>query len=155
MSPPRQTARVDLDADDLIQRLDLRPHPEGGWYRETWRADPAVEGGRSPGTAIYFLLRPGESSHWHHIDATEIWHHYAGGVLRLGISRDGVTSRSYRLGPDLAAGQLPQVVVPPGAWQAAEPEGGAVLVGCTVAPGFEFAHFHLAPPCWEPGSTMS
>ena len=147
--------REPLDADDLIARLGLEPHPEGGWFRETWRS-PSSDGGssRSAGTAIYFLLRPGEQSHWHRVDAAEIWHHYAGGVLRIGISPDGVARTDHLLGPDLATGERPQVIVPPGAWQAAEPVADeAVLVGCTVSPGFEFAHFDLAPPCWEPGAT--
>lgn len=143
------------DPDALIARLQLQPHPEGGWYRETWRAEALAPGDRSPGTAIYFLLKPGETSHWHRIDAAEIWHHYSGGPLRLGVSVDGVGSHEHLLGPDVLGGQEPQVVIPPGAWQAAEPVSSAVLVGCTVAPGFEFSHFHLAPPCWEPGNNMS
>lgn len=150
------TGRVSIDdPDGLIQRLGLEPHPEGGWFRETWRAEPTATGERSAGTAIYFLLRAGESSHWHRIDAAEIWHHYAGGPLRLRISLDGIGVQEHLLGPDVEQGQTPQVVVPAHAWQAAEPLDDAVLVGCTVSPGFEFAHFHLAPPCWEPGTNMS
>ncbi len=111
-----------LDPDDLIARLGLEPHPEGGWFRETWRAPvPDGSGERSAGTAIYFLLRPGERSHWHRVDAAEIWHHYAGGALRIGISPDGVARTDHVLGPDVAAGEAPQVIVPPGAWQDAEP----------------------------------
>ena len=145
-----------IDAEDLIERLGLTPHPEGGWFRETWRADPATEGQRAAGTAIYFLLKPGERSHWHRVDAAEIWHHYAGGSLRVGISPDGVSSSVQVLGTDVVAQERPQLIVPANAWQAAEPTADeAVLVGCTVSPGFEFAHFDLAPPCWEPGSTMS
>lgn len=133
------------EADDLIRVLDLRPHPEGGWYRETWRAD-APAGERSPGTAIYFLLRAGERSAWHRLDAAEVWHHYAGAPLALTIV-DGPGKRPQRhlLGGDVAGGERPQVVVPPGAWQSAEPLGPWTLAGCTVAPGFEFSGFELAP----------
>jgi len=130
--------------DALIAALGLAPHPEGGWYTETWRAE-APDGGRPVGTAIYFLLAAGQRSHWHRVDATEIWHHYAGAPLRLDIHPDTVT-----LGPDLAAGQRPQAVVPPGAWQAAETTGAWTLVGCTVSPGFTFDGFELAPPGWAP-----
>lgn len=107
------TGRVSIDdPDGLIQRLGLEPHPEGGWFRETWRAEPTATGERSAATAIYFLLRAGESSHWHRIDAAEIWHHYAGGPLRLRISLDGIGVQEHLLGPDVEQGQTPQVVVP-------------------------------------------
>ena len=129
--------------------LGLQPHPEGGMYAETWRA-PTSDGGRATGTAIYFLLRAGERSHWHRVDATEIWHHYAGDALQLQISADGGSVTSLELGSDLAAGQRPQAIVPPGTWQAARSLGAWTLVGCTVSPGFEFAGFELAPANWEP-----
>jgi predicted cupin superfamily sugar epimerase len=137
-------------AADIIARLGLEPHPEGGHYRETFR-DPRLDaGGRSFSTAIYFLLVRGERSHWHRIDAVEIWHYYAGSALTLQIA-DADGRRSVRLGPDLVAGELPQAVVPAQAWQAAESSGDWTLVGCTVAPGFDFAAFELAEPDWFPG----
>jgi len=135
-------------AADIIARLELKPHPEGGHFRETFR-DPRVGvSGRSACTAIYFLLARGERSHWHRIDAVEIWHYYAGAALTLQIS-DNKGRRSVRLGPDLAAGEVPQAIVPPHAWQAAESTGDWTLVGCTVAPGFDFAKFELAPKDWK------
>jgi len=138
-----------LTAADIIARLDLKPHPEGGHYRETFR-DAAVDGsGRSRSTAIYFLLARGERSHWHRIDAVEIWHYHAGSALTLRIADDN-GQRSIQLGADLAAGEMPQAVVPARAWQAAESTGDWTLVGCTVAPGFEFSKFELAPKGWEP-----
>ncbi|HEY5208373.1 MAG TPA: cupin domain-containing protein [Stellaceae bacterium] len=132
------------DAEAIIAALGLGPHPEGGWYRETHR-DAAPPGTRAAVTAIYYLLRDGERSHWHRIDATEIWHWYAGAALELGIGAERV-----RLGSDLAAGERPQAVVPPHAWQSARSLGAWTLVGCTVAPAFDFAGFELAPPGWEP-----
>ncbi len=139
-----------LGADDIIRLLDLAPHPEGGWFRETFR-DMGTANGRAHGTAIYYLLKAGERSHWHRVDAAEIWHWHAGGPLALKLSPDGRTSETLRLGPDLAAGERPQLVVPKGAWQAAEPLGAFTLVGCTVAPGFDFAGFEMAPKDWQPG----
>lgn len=137
------------DAARVIDRLGLQPHPEGGWYAETWRHEPG-DGGRAAGTAIYYLLAAGQRSHWHRVDATEIWHFYAGDPLRLGIHEDGTTTRWLDLGPDLAAGQVPQAIVTEGAWQSAEPTGAWTLVGCTVSPGFTFAGFELAPDGWSP-----
>ncbi|KPF80465.1 cupin [Brevundimonas sp. AAP58] len=137
-----------LTAADVIALLDLKPHPEGGHYRETFR-DPREVGGRSVGTAIYFLLAAGERSHWHRVDAAEIWHWHAGAPLVLGVS-DGKTSETLTLGPDLLAGQRPQGVVPARAWQAARSLGDWSLVGCTVSPGFDFAGFELAPAGWSP-----
>jgi uncharacterized protein len=131
------------DADEVIELLGLEPHPEGGWYRETWR-EPAT-------TAIHYLLRAGERSHWHRVDATEIWHFYAGDPLGLAVSADGIAATHHVLGADIAAGQQPQVVVPPGVWQAARPRGAWSLVGCTVAPAFRSEGFELAPPGWHPG----
>jgi predicted cupin superfamily sugar epimerase len=136
-------------AADVIARLGLKPHPEGGHYRETFRDPRPGDGGRATSTAIYFLLARGERSHWHRIDAAEIWHHYAGSALTLRIA-EGRTARAVRLGPDIAGGEEPQAVVPAGAWQAAECDGDWALVGCTVAPGFDFAAFELAPPGWSP-----
>jgi uncharacterized protein len=140
----------ELSAADVIRLLDLRPHPEGGHYRETFR-DPSHDGGgRSVSTAIYFLLAAGERSHWHRIDAVEIWHWHAGAALALKIAgSDGVAT--VRLGAALAAGERPQAVVPAGAWQAAESLGAWTLVGCTVAPGFDFSKFEMAPKDWTPG----
>jgi len=139
---------LQLSAADVIARLGLKPHPEGGHFRETFRDPRAIEG-RAASTAIYFLLARGERSHWHRIDATEIWHHYAGSALTLHVAGDH-TTRTIRLGPDIAAGHEPQAIVPAGAWQAAQCDGDWALVGCTVAPGFDFAAFELAPPGWSP-----
>jgi predicted cupin superfamily sugar epimerase len=138
-----------LTAQDVIRLLDLKPHPEGGHFRETFR-DPRTVEGRAASTAIYFLLARGERSHWHRVDAVEIWHWHAGAPLALRIN-DGKGTTTIRLGPNLAAGERPQGVVPARAWQAAETLGDWTLVGCTVAPGFEFSGFELAPPAWEPG----
>lgn len=138
-----------MDARSLIETLNLAPHPEGGWFVETWRHD-AGPGARAAGTAIYFLLERGQRSRWHRVDSTEIWHHYAGSPLRLSIAADDRVSH-LELGADLSAGQRPQAIVPPRAWQAAESLGDWTLVGCTVSPGFEFAGFEMAPEGWEPG----
>ena len=135
-------------AADIIARLELKPHPEGGHFRETNRDTPAG-GGRAHSTAIYFLLARGERSHWHRIDTVEIWHYYAGNPLNLQIA-DGGGQRCVRLGSDLAAGEVPQTIVPAQAWQAAESTGDWTLVGCTVAPGFDFAKLELAPKGWAP-----
>ena len=137
------------DADAVIARLGLQPHPEGGHYRETYRDAPA-DGGRGAATAIYYLLRAGEVSRWHRIDAIEIWHWYAGAPLALSISTEGGAIETHALGPDLAAGQRPQAIVPAGAWQSAVSTGDWSLVGCTVSPAFEFAGFELAPEGWSP-----
>jgi len=139
-----------LGAADVIRLLGLAPHPEGGHFRETFR-DPARIGGRAASTAIYFLLARGERSHWHRVDAVEAWHWHAGAALKLEIAQDNGPVSSIQLGPDLVAGERPQAVVPAHAWQAAESLGDWTLVGCTVAPGFEFAGFELAPKGWEPG----
>ncbi|MEH2480270.1 putative cupin superfamily sugar epimerase [Nitrobacteraceae bacterium AZCC 2146] len=136
-------------AAEIIARLELKPHPEGGYYRETFRDSRADANGRSASTAIYFLLARHERSHWHRIDAVEVWHYYAGSVLTLEIADDR-GARVVRLGPNLAAGEQPQAIVPPHAWQAASTTGDWTLVGCTVAPGFDFATFELAPKGWEP-----
>lgn len=139
-----------MDADQVIAALGLRPHPEGGWFSETWR-EPAGEGERPVSTAIYYLLRAGEQSHWHRVDATEVWHFYAGDpLLLLTASDDAGPVTEHVLATDLEAGHRPQLVVPAGAWQAARPLGAWTLVGCTVAPGFSFDGFELAPPNWSP-----
>jgi hypothetical protein len=138
-----------LDADAVTRILGLAPHPEGGSYRETFRDRPAG-GGRSAQSGIYYMLRAGEVSAWHRVrDAVEIWHYYAGAALALAVVEEGRVTR-HRLGVDLAAGERPQAAVPAGAWQSAASLGNWTLVGCTVAPGFEFSGFELAPNGWEP-----
>jgi predicted cupin superfamily sugar epimerase len=139
-------------AADVIRLLGLKPHPEGGHFRETFRDTRLAEGGRAASTAIYFLLACGERSHWHRIDAVEVWHFHAGRALALEIAVDdqGPIVR-ITLGSDVAAGEHPQAVVPAGAWQAAQSLGEWTLVGCTVAPGFDFSGFVLAPKGWSPG----
>ncbi len=132
-----------LSAADVIRLLDLKPHPEGGHYRETFR-DPEPAGGRAASTAIYFLLARGERSRLHRVDAAEVWHWYAGSTLELAIVSE-IMDRKIRLGPGLEAGERPQAVVPARAWQSAQSLGDWTLVGCTVAPGFEFSGFELAP----------
>lgn len=139
-------------AEEVITALNLAPHPEGGWYAETYRDPAPASGGRSAVTAIYFLLRAGERSRWHRVDATEIWLWHAGAPLRLSVSVDGQEAAAATLGPDLAAGERPQAVVPRDAWQAAASLGAWTLVSCVVAPAFEFAGFELAAEGWEPGS---
>ncbi|MGE0151082.1 MAG: cupin domain-containing protein [Reyranellaceae bacterium] len=139
-----------MDAAAIIAALGLEKHPEGGWYREIHRAR-AAPGRRAAVTSIYYLLQAGERSHWHRVDAEEIWHFHAGAPLELCLSADGIASAAHVLGVDLAAGQRPQLVVPAGTWQSARALGGFSLIGCTVAPGFEFAGFELAPPHWRPG----
>ena len=143
---------MNLDPDPIIELLGLRRHPEGGWYAETWR--PVTSDGERPSsTAIYYLLRAGESSHWHRVDATETWHFYAGDPLELRLAaRDHGPVEARILGTSLANGERPQIVVPDGWWQAARPLGAWTLVGCTVVPGFTFEGFELAPPGWEPGA---
>jgi uncharacterized protein len=130
------------EADRLIELLDLAPHPEGGHFRETFRDGNE---GRAHSTAIYFLLKASEVSRWHQVDAAEVWHFYRGAPLELMIGK-----QIYLLGPDIDAAQAPQIVVPPGEWQAARSLGDYTLVGCTVAPGFDFAHFEIAPDGFTP-----
>lgn len=138
------------EAQEIIKRLELAPHPEGGWYRETWRAESAV-GERAAGTAIYYLLEKGQRSHWHRIDAAEIWHFYDGAPLELILSQDGAASSVQKLGADFEESEAPQIIVPPDCWQAARSLGDWTLVGCTVSPGIEFGKFELAPEGWAPG----
>lgn len=132
-----------MHADEVARLLELSPHPEGGWFRETWRG---------AGTAIYYLLAAGEESRWHRIDADEVWHFYAGDGLELRRWRPGEPVDAVVLGTALDAGRQPQALVPAGTWQAARPLGAWALVGCTVAPAFDFAGFELAPDGWEPPS---
>lgn len=134
-----------MDAEEIIDALGLAPHPEGGHFVETWRGEPGSDG-RAVGTAIYFLLREGERSHWHRVDAAEVWLFHAGAPLELEIGQETVV-----LGAHLSGGQRPQAVVPPGVWQAARSTGEWTLVSCVVTPGFDFDGFELAPPGWEPG----
>jgi hypothetical protein len=137
-------------AADIISQLELRPHPEGGHYRETFRDKRTDAQGRAMSTAIYFLLARGERSHWHRVDAVEVWHFYAGSALTLQIANEGCKPHAVRLGPDPASGERPQAIVPADAWQSAQTTGDWTLVGCTVSPGFEFAGFELAPQGWAP-----
>jgi predicted cupin superfamily sugar epimerase len=134
---------------DIIETLALAPHPEGGWYRETWRAG-APEGARAAGTAIYYLLERNQISHWHRIDAAEIWHWYAGSALDLFLSMDGLSRQIAILGSEIQAGERPQIMIPAGCWQSAISRGEFTLVGCTVIPGFEFRGFEMAPADWQP-----
>lgn len=135
-----------MTADEMIAALRLQPHPEGGWYAETWRAEGP---GRASGTAIYFLLRAGERSHWHRVDAAEIWHFYAGAPLKLRLAEtEQGPVQEQLLTPDLPKGR-PQHIVPKNWWQAAETTGDFTLVGCTVSPGFDFDGFELAPPGFD------
>ncbi len=149
MAQARDPSGQPLDADTVIRLLDLAPHPEGGHFRETFR-DSAQEGTRAASTAIYFLLRDGEASRWHRIDAAEVWHWYAGAPLELRMAPPDGEASTVTLGSDLAAGERPQCVVPKGCWQSARTQGTWTLAGCTVAPGFEFAGFELAADGWAP-----
>ena len=143
MTEPQATA--------LIERLHLQRHPEGGWYRETWRAD-AAPGARASGTAIHFLLEEGERSHWHKVDASEIWLWHAGSALQLSTApEDAGPVSSVRLGGDVLNGEVPQHVIAPHHWQAAQADQGWALVSCIVSPGFDFVGFVLAPQDWAPG----
>ncbi|PZU19660.1 MAG: cupin [Shinella sp.] len=138
-----------MTAEEIIAALNMKRHPEGGWYTETFRDEAGGERGHS--TAIYYLLEAGETSHWHRVhDAVEIWHHYAGAPLALSLSKDGSDEETLTLGPDILAGERPQGIVPAGWWQSARSLGAFTLVGCTVAPGFTFSAFEMAPPGWKP-----
>ena len=140
-----------LSAADIIRLLDLKPHPEGGHFRETFRDTRIVEGARAASTAIYYLLARGERSHWHKVDAVEAWLYHAGAPLKLEIAADAKGPvECMTLGADLAAGERPQAIVPAQTWQAAESLGEWTLVGCMVAPGFDFKGFELAPKGWAP-----
>lgn len=143
------TSSLALTAAEVIARLGLAPHPEGGHFRETFRDMATTPDGRARSTAIYFLLAADERSHWHRVDAIETWHYYAGDPLILSIV-EGNARHDITLGGNLTAGEIPQAIVPPHAWQAARCLGAWTLVGCTVAPGFEFSGFELAPPDFDP-----
>jgi predicted cupin superfamily sugar epimerase len=140
-----------MTASEIVALLQLAPHPEGGWFRETFRDAPGADG-RAASTAIYYLLAAGQTSHWHRVtDAAEAWHFHAGAPLALSLApypRGAATT--VLLGADLAAGQRPQAIVPAGDWQGARSLGDWSLVGCTVAPGFQFSSFEMAPPGWTP-----
>jgi uncharacterized protein len=139
-----------LGAQEIIEILALKPHPEGGYYRETFRDADLPGAERAASTAIYFLLCAGQSSAWHRVDAAEAWLFHAGAPLLLSLSVDGKAATSHRLGLDLLAGERPQCIVPPGCWQAAKSLGPWTLVSCTVAPGFEFSKFEMADENFSP-----
>ena len=141
---------TDRTADAVAAALGMTPHPEGGWFVETWRA-PSVDGARPPGSSILYLLAEGERSHWHRLDAHEVWQHAAGGPMELRVLAPGVaTVTRHRLADDLSEGSVVQAVIPAGAWQTARPLGTWSLVGCIVTPAFEYDGWELAPPGWEP-----
>ena len=140
-----------MKAQNLIEMLGLEKHPEGGWYRQTFK-DREMRENRAYSTAIYYLLQKGECSRWHRVDATEIWHYYAGAPLKLSISPDGNSTRDHILGKDLFSGQKPQLIVEKMHWQSATSLGEWTLCGCTVSPGFEFSGFEMAKEGWKPGS---
>ncbi|HTV34748.1 MAG TPA: cupin domain-containing protein [Methylocella sp.] len=142
-----------LTAAEIITRLDLKPHPEGGHYRETFRDTARTPQGRARSSLIYFLLIEGETSHWHRVDAAEAWHFYAGAPLELRTAADDRKTEVHRIGPNLLQGERPQHVVPAHYWQSAKSLGAWTLVGCSVAPGFEFSGFELAPPDWSFGGS--
>lgn len=139
-----------VQAEEIIRLLDLRPHPEGGFFRETFRDEAQDTAGRAASSLIYFLLPAGTVSAWHRVDAVESWHFYAGAPLRLSLWSGQGAVITHLLGPDLATSARPQCVVPKDWWQSAETLGAWTLVGCGVAPGFTFAGFELAPPGWRP-----
>ena len=139
------------EADDLIKQLQMRPHPEGGHYREAFRDTPLGGGKRAYSTAIYFLLRKGEISRWHRIDSAEVWHFYRGSPLELSIAPLRGPAEKFILGPKIEKGERPQIAVPPNGWQSARSTGAYTLAGCTVAPGFDFAKLEMAPEGFEPG----
>ncbi len=138
-------------AKDIIAALNMQPHPEGGYYVETFRDEDGPEG-RGFSTAIYYLLEKGDRSHWHRVDASEIWFWHAGSPLELSLSSDGKTTERRILGSDIVAGERPQIIIPKGDWQSAQSLGDWTLVSCTVAPGFVFEGFEMAPPDWSPAS---
>jgi predicted cupin superfamily sugar epimerase len=140
-----------MQPQEIIEALSMQRHPEGGWYVQTFRDEHG--GTRGHSTAIYYLLQAGERSHWHRVrDAAEVWHYHAGAPLALHRSADGKASETIVLGIDLLKGERPQAIIPADWWQSAESLGDFTLVGCTVAPGFEFSSFEMAPPDWKPGA---
>jgi hypothetical protein len=142
---------VSDEADDLIQQLQMRPHPEGGHYREAFRDNPPGGGKRAHSTAIYFLLKKGEVSRWHRIDSAEVWHFYRGSPLELSIAPLRGPAEKFILGNRFEKNERPLMAVPPNAWQTARSTGAYTLVGCTVAPGFDFEKLEMAPDGFEPG----
>ncbi|SCB60411.1 hypothetical protein GA0061105_110216 [Rhizobium aethiopicum] len=139
-----------MSPEEIIRELGMQPHPEGGWYVETFR--DTAGGGRGHSTAIYYLLTKGQRSHWHRVhDAVEVWHYYAGAPLALHRSQHGMAAETLTLGTNLPAGERPQAIIPANWWQSAETLGDFTLVGCTVSPGFEFSSFEMAPADWKPG----
>ena len=141
-----------MTCDEIVRLLDLAPHPEGGFYRETFRDSACLPGtSRAFSTAIYFLLPAGVISRWHKVNAVETWHWYTGATLELSIAppAGGRVERHF-LGPDVEIGERPQAIVPANHWQQDESRGNWTLVGCTVAPGFEFSGFSMAQPGWSP-----
>lgn len=143
---------AEMSADEVVSLLNMQPHPEGGYYAETFRDEVTDETGRAASTLIYFLLPEGIVSRWHKVDAVETWHWYGGAPLELSISADGRLRQDLRLGNNLDAGERPQGIVPRNGWQQARSLGAWTLVGCTVAPGFQFEGFEMAPDGWEPGA---
>lgn len=146
------TSSSSLTAEKIVDLLKMQPHPEGGFYAETFRDSVTDDTGRAASTLIYFLLPEGVLSRWHKVDAVETWHWYAGSPLELSISADGRAKQVVTLGNDLLAGERPQGIVPRDGWQQARSLGAWTLVGCTVAPGFQFEGFVMAPDGWEPGN---
>ena len=135
----------------LVRQFGLKPHPEGGWYRETFRDEAVDETGRPRSTAILYMLEAGETSEWHRVtDAAEVWHWHAGAPLVITVSPNGHDASAHRLGPHFEHGEVPQFVVPAGWWQTATTLGEFTLVGCTVSPGFQFESLEMAPPNWRP-----
>jgi len=146
----REGWAVELTAEQIIEQLALEAHPEGGYYRKTWRHKPQSSEQGGAGTAIYYLLRAGERSHWHRVDAVEIWHYYAGARLALSMSEIVGGSETVVLGADILAGERPQVIIAKDVWQSARTLGDWALAGCTVSPAFDFTGFELAPQGWSP-----
>jgi uncharacterized protein len=146
----RHGTMMTMTASQVIGLLNLEPHPEGGWYRQSF-SDRPDSTGRPLSTAIYYLLEGGKRNAWHRVDATEMWHWYGGDAMRIEVSHDGVHRIESLLGPDLMSGERPQFVIPAGHWQRTTCLGDWALIGCTVTPGFQFSRFELAEPGWEPG----
>jgi predicted cupin superfamily sugar epimerase len=150
MSVMHGSSLAGMSEKEVVALLGLQPHPEGGHYRETFRDTRLVEGGRPASTAILYLLGAGETSEWHRVDAAEAWHWHAGAPLVITLSPNGHDAEAHHLGPDLRLKQRPQLIVPAGCWQTATSLGHWTLVGCTVAPGFSFEGFEMAPQGWRP-----
>lgn len=146
---------MSMTADEIIRKLDLTPHPEGGYYRRTFCHGDTRPDGRGLASSIYYLLADGQQSHWHLLkDSTELWHWHSGSPLQHRISGDGKTVETSILGPDILLGQMPQIIVAPGIWQQATSTGAWTLVSCTVVPEFRFDSYILAPQDWQPGKPL-